>query len=114
MAGMTLKTGKQYIQRAFDENPRNMRDRKIVGIVNTILWAVATKEGPEVANSLIKMFQLDRPAYGSHEFFDDDVFRGVNVLKLEPNFKVPDSWKIMPGEKNHPGEIKLGKKKGGK
>lgn len=112
---MSFKIGKQYIQRAFDENKRNMRDKKVKAIVDQILWSVAKEEGPEVANALIKIFDLNRPAYGSHEYFDDDTFRGVRALQLEPNFKVPDSWKIMPWEENFPGEIRglpKGKKKG--
>lgn len=108
---ISLAQGRKEIKYVMDKYPRKMRDKKVKAVIDTILWSVAAKEGPEVANSLITQFDLARPANGSHEWFDDDITR-LPVIHLDPNFKVPDEDKIYPGDKRHPGKIKLGGKKG--
>ena len=110
---LSLAKGRKDIKAIMDKYPRNMRDKKVRALIDITLWAVAAKEGPEVANSLITQFELSRPANGSHEWFDDDITRN-KVIHLDPNFRVPDEDKIFPGDKKHPGEYKLGKSKGKK
>ena len=110
---LSLAQGRKEIKHWLEKYKGKERDKKVRGLIDNTLWAVAAKEGPEVANSLITQFELHRPAYGSHEWFDDDITRN-KVIHLDPNFKVPEDWRIRPGDKRHPGEIKLGKGKKGR
>lgn len=98
------------IKSIMDKYPRQMREKKVKALIDITLWGVAAKEGPDVANQLITRFELNRPALGSHEWFDSDETL-PHVIHLDPNFKVPDEDKIFPTDKRHPGDIKLNTRK---
>ena len=110
---LTMAQGRKEIKTILSKHKKHMRDKIVRGVIDNILWAVSAKEGPEVANALITQFELSRPANGSHEFFDDDITRN-KVIHLSDDFKVPEDWRIRPGDKKHPGDIKLTRYKGKK
>ena len=102
---LNLKQGREQVKKIMDKYPDKMRDKKVRGMIDNVLWAVGAGAGPKIANSIITQYELNRPANGSHEFFDDDETMG-KTIHLDPNFKVPDDEKIYPGDKRHPGKIK--------
>ena len=74
------------------------------GVIDSILWSVATEDGVECANGLIWLFDLFMLDRGSHNFFDceetgwdyhhnryptsiiePDMFQGQNKRKVNVN-----------------------------
>lgn len=103
---LSLNKGRDEIEHIMEKYPRKMRDKKVKAVIDNILWAVAAQEGPEVANSLITQYELDRPANGSHEWFHDDVEKNP-VVHLHKNYEFTSDDRIMPGDKRHPGAISV-------
>lgn len=106
---ISLAQGRKDIKKIMDKYKGKMREKNVRALIDITLWAVAAQEGPELANSLLTQFDLSRPANGSHEPFDDDITR-KKVIHLDPNFKVPEEWRVRPGDKRHPGKIRNMKK----
>lgn len=102
---ITWEQGKVDIEWVMKKYPTKMRDKTVGAIVDNILWAVAEGHSPKMANSIITQYELHRPVFGSHEFFIDGVEKN-EVIHLDPNFVVPDEWRVYKGDKKHPGGIK--------
>ena len=95
------ESARDYILIIMEREKRNLRDKKIKGVIDLILWRVASKDGILHANALIAQFELHRPYHGSHVWFDDDVER-LPVIHLDPTMTVPDEDKIFPNEEKFP------------
>lgn len=98
--------GRSEIEWVLKRYPDNMRDRLPSALIDNILWAVAKGVSPNIANCLNTQYELSKSWHGSHEYFDDGVERN-RVIHIDPNFKIPDSWRIFPRDRRHPGRISL-------
>lgn len=100
MRKLTYKQGCKEIEYYIEKYSKSMRDKRIRGLIDVTLWAVAQGDGPEKANTIITKYELNRPANGSHDWFDDEYdFEKPHVSHLDPTFKTPDHWKTMPTKK---------------
>ncbi len=72
-----------------------MRSRKALALISITLAGLRHGEGDEVANVAITRYHLNSPANGSHKWFGSDTER-PRVLDIDPDFVVPEEWKIMP------------------
>ena len=95
---VTWQKGQDEIEYIMEKYSTQMRERKTKAIIDNILWAVGETDGPEMANALITQYELSRPFYGSHEYFEDGQERN-RVIDIDPDFVVPDEWRIKKGKK---------------
>ena len=98
MRTLAHQGGRDEIEWVMDKYNGKMRKHLPVGLIDNILWAVAETDGPELANSLITQYELSRPSFGSHEYFEDGQERN-RVIHLDPNFVVPDEWRMKKKRK---------------
>ncbi len=103
---VNLEQGRKDVEWVLERYGRDIRSKKAQAILRTILLGVEESGGPEMANSIIVQYDLSRPYYGSQDWFEDGNDH-PHVIHLDPNFKIPDEWRIFPGDKRHPGTIRI-------
>jgi len=94
---ISLAQGREEIEYILEKYSKDLRDKKVCGIIDTILWSVANGCGETIANSIITQYGLQYPACGSHKHFDDGVDR-LRVIELTTE-TLSDEYRIFPGEK---------------
>ena len=104
---MNWLKGREAIKEVLNRYPNRLKEEKPRTIIDLILWSVAREDGMELANSLILQFELHESWMGAHTWFDDEATAGHDPHVCDPNWKVPDEWRILPGDERHPGEMKL-------
>lgn len=74
MPNISYQQGQEMVRQILSryKNTSSKQDlEKRKGMISNILISVKNTEGPEFANGIITLFNLDKPGYGEFEFFKE-------------------------------------------
>lgn len=74
MSNISYQQGQEMIRQILSKYKNNSTKQdleKRKGMISSILISVKNTQGPEFANGIITLFNLDKPGYGEFKFFKE-------------------------------------------